>query len=174
MPNSKRARVHAQARTPVMLCGVQLSVWFGMCVCVCLCVCVFVCATGLSGYSRGTAGTDGVYSSAAMSGRPRVRLRWPLVGRPRGRRRLVAAHDRQRAVGCPICAHDRNQRHRRHLCHRGQQRHRLQRRVGEHRRRCGHARGTRGDSQGVIEGYPWVRSSTKGYEEYSQGTRGVV
>jgi hypothetical protein len=67
--------------------------------------------------------------------------------RPCARRRDVDEPYDQRAVGCAICAHDRDRRRRRHLRHRRLQRqHLLPGRVGERRRRCvtGLARGARG------------------------------
>ncbi len=62
---------------------------------------------------------------------------WSSVGRPCGRRcDLDEPHD-QRAVGCAIWAQERHRRRRRHLRPRRLRRHKLQGRVGEHRRRCG-------------------------------------
>jgi hypothetical protein len=93
-----------------------------------------------------------------------------------GRRCHVEMPYGQRAVGWPTCAHIRDRRCRRHLRHRRRRRrrlHLLQRRVGEHRRRCGP------DSR---RGWPGVRGgySTQGVlrvlgcsRGLSRGTRGV-
>ena len=73
-----------------------------------------------------------------------------------GRRRHLVARDRQRAVGWPTWALDRDRRRRRHLRPRRPQRRRqpLQRHVGGRQRRCGpdSRRGTRGVLKGISRG----------------------
>jgi hypothetical protein len=104
---------------------------------------------------------------------PRVRacgLRWSSVGRLCGRRQELESRDRQRGMGCAIFAHVRDRRRLwRHLRHRRLlPASLLQRRVGEHRRRCGPD--SRGYSAvlGVTHGYSGVPS------RYSRGTLGVL
>ena len=105
---------------------------------------------------------------AVLIGRPATRGRPPVfafdaIGRHLrvGRRCDVDTRDRQRAVGCALLAHDRDRRRRRHLCPRRQRRLRLlQRRLGEHRRRC---------AAGLAHG-----GGSKGYWDGSQGYSAVL
>jgi hypothetical protein len=144
----------------------------------CVCECVWVrthwywtcVASRLCRPSRGTAETGGIYSSAWTGGRKRVHFAFVAsFVCPHGRRCDVDESCDQRSVGWPIWAHERDRRHRRHLRHRRLRlrRHLLQRRVGQHRRRCaaglarGRSRGTRWLLGGVLAGY-------------CPGTRGVL
>jgi hypothetical protein len=104
------------------------------------------------------AATCGINSSAGGAGRPRVRgcgsVRSALGVVRIGRRCDVDEPHDQRAMGRPRWAHVGGRRRRRHLRHRRHQRrrHLLQRRVGQHRRRC--AAG--------LSGYLGVLSGTNG------------
>jgi hypothetical protein len=128
-----------------------------VCVCVCVCPCVRACVCvrvrvrvrtngGCTGTRVALPGLAVFIAQPVTGGRTRVWvLRWPSAIRPRGRRYHLDLAHTQRAVGCPSWAHERDRRRRCHLRHRRLQRHRLQGRLGEHRRRCGP------DSRGVIE-----------------------
>ncbi len=102
----------------------------------------------------------------------------PRVGRARiclfarvGRRCHVEMPHGQRAVGWPRRAHVRGRRRRRHLRHRRLrllQRNLLQRRVGEHRRRCAAGLSPR-EVGGVLDGYSGGTTGGR----YSRGSLGI-
>jgi hypothetical protein len=111
------------------------------------------CASRLHAPCHRTAATCSIYSSARTTRCDRARLvAFGATGRACARVGCRGELDEphgQRAVGWPRRAHVRGRRRRRHLRHRRRRRrpHLLQRRVGEHRRRC-----TAGLSLGVVGG----------------------
>jgi hypothetical protein len=156
MRRSVSARARACARACVC-CGVRScarasvfcrSIGKHLRACVaCLCAArLGVCASALCGRSGGMAGTSGINSVVA------VRCDRPVVARV-GRRCELHQSYPQGGMGCAMGAHVGGRRRRRHLRHRRQQLpHLLQRRVGEHRRRCA-AGLSRGGLSGVLGGY---------------------
>jgi hypothetical protein len=105
--------------------------------CVRACVCVYV-QTGLCGHSSCVKRRPAVFIAQPR----RTRVRFALVIDESSAHLCRRCHldppHPQRAMGCPICAHVRDRRRRRHLRHRRPQRqHLLQGRLGEHRQRCG-------------------------------------
>jgi hypothetical protein len=105
--------------------GVRLCVCVRACQCVQVFVCVSVSALPWHGGDRHADRRAGG-RVCALRLSPRSGRRGD-VGEPHG----------ERGMGCAIWAHIRDRRRRHHLRHRWPQRHhRLQRRLGEHRRRC--------------------------------------